>query len=236
MYGPGGGESQVAAAGLAVGGRDLLWVSAMARSRAPLRKEPGEYHHGDLRRALLEAALTMVVESGPESFSIREAARRVGVDHRAAYRHFADKSTLLATLALEGYERILQAWDSALASIPEERVQDRLLAMGRTYVEFAYREPGRYRVMTGPRLNEEGRFPELEVPIDAGMKLLTDELESGMARGIFRRGDVLELALTLWSAMHGLASFIVMRRIRVRRDQLAAFAERAVACTVRGLA
>jgi len=177
----------------------------------------------------------MVVESGPESFSVREAARRVGVDHRAAYRHFADKATVLAELAQEGYERILRTWNGVLADIPPEQVHARLVALGRAYIEFAYREPGRYRVMTGPRLNEEGRFPELEVPIDAGMSLLKTELQAGMARGVLREGDIFECALTLWSAMHGLASFIVMRRIRVRKDQLAPFAERALSATVRGL-
>ncbi|WP_394848497.1 TetR/AcrR family transcriptional regulator [Pendulispora brunnea] len=207
----------------------------MARTRAPKRKEPGEYHHGDLRRALLEAALTMVVESGPESFSVREAARRVGVDHRAAYRHFADKATVLAELAQEGYERIVRGWNAVLAELPEEDVHARLLALGRTYIEFAYREPGRYRVMTGPRLNEEGRFPELEIPIDTGINLLKNELRVGMARGALREADVAECAITLWSAMHGLASSIVMRRIRVRKEQLAAFAERTFGCTVRGL-
>jgi len=207
----------------------------MARSRAPQRKEPGDYHHGDLRRALLDAALAMIVESGPEGFTIREAARRVGVDHRAAYRHFADKATVLAALAQEGYERILHTWRAALEPLAEDRVRERLLALGRAYIEFAYREPGRYRVMTGPRLNEGGRFPELEVPLEAGLNLLKDELRAGMASGALRRVDLLEASLTLWSAMHGLASFIVMRRIRVRRDELGAFAERAIDCTVRGL-
>jgi len=207
----------------------------MGRTRAPKRKEPGDYHHGDLRRALLDAALAIIVESGPESFSVREAARRVGVDHRAAYRHFADKDTVLATLAQEGYEGILHTWRASLERIPEDHVHHRLLTLGRALVEFAYREPGRYRVMTGPRLNEGGRFPELEVPIDAAFTLLQDEFRAGIARGALRRIDVIEGALTLWSAMHGLASLIIMRRIRVRKDQLGAFAERAIGSTVRGL-
>jgi len=207
----------------------------MARPRAPQRKEPGDYHHGDLRRALLEVALTMIVESGPEGFSVREAARRVGVDHRAAYRHFADKATVLAALAQEGYERILETWRASLEPLAKHRVRERLLALGRAYIVFAYREPARYRVMTGPRLNEGGRFPELEVPLEAGLNLLKEEVRAGMASGALREVDVLEAALTLWSAMHGLASFIVMRRIRVRKDELGAFAERAIDVTVRGL-
>lgn len=154
--------------------------------RTPKRKPAGQYQHGDLRRALVDAAVQILAEEGSDAFTLREAARRVGVDHRAAYRHFEDKDALLAAVALEGYTRFTVRAEKELAGVRGARA--RLLAIARVYVESAYREPARYRVMTGPRLNEAGRFPELETAIDGVLRLLARELRSReLARARLRR-------------------------------------------------
>ncbi len=177
----------------------------------------------------------MLEEDGPEGFTVREAARRLGVDHRAAYRHFEDKKALLAVVAEEGYRELVEAVNRELPRVPLEDRPARLRMLARAYVEFAVQKPGRYQVMTGPRVNEDGRFPELEVALAEAFHLVRRELEAGIAAGAFAPVDVTEVVLTLWAGMHGVASLIAMRRLRVRRDGFGDFAERAVGHTVRGL-
>jgi AcrR family transcriptional regulator len=108
------------------------------------------YHHGNLRAALVETGIAMAREAGPEGVALREVARRVGVSHNAAYRHFADREDLLAEIAGQGMDLLTQAMQSRLASIPDglddvARVQRRLQEVGRAYIEFALGEPGLFR-------------------------------------------------------------------------------------------
>jgi AcrR family transcriptional regulator len=177
----------------------------------------------------------MLDEDGPEAFTVREAARRLGVDHRAAYRHFEDRKALLSVIAEEGYRELVVTVNHELARVTALDRGARLRALANAYVEFAVRRPGRYQVLTGPRLNEDGRFPELEAALAEAFHLVRRELEAGIAAGEFREVDVTEVVLTLWAGMHGVASLIAMRRLRVRRDGFGQFAERAIGHTVRGL-
>src|SRR5512136_65494 len=127
----------------------------MRRMRsAPAAPSKAPYHHGDLRHALLEAALDLVTARGVEAFSLREAAREVGVSPAAAYRHFADKDALLAALALEAFARLGQAMERAVSRAPGEAGSKAhaaavFLAVGPAYVEFAVQHPAQFRVMFG---------------------------------------------------------------------------------------
>jgi len=108
------------------------------------------YHHGNLRAALVETGLAMARESGPDGVALREVARRVGVSHNAAYRHFADREELLAEIADRGMDLLTEAMEARLAAMPEglddlARPQRRLQEVGRAYVEFALAEPGLFR-------------------------------------------------------------------------------------------
>src|SRR5437016_7879863 len=94
------------------------------------------YHHGNLRTALLRAAGERLEKQGITALSLREAARRVGVSHNAPYRHFADRETLLAALAAQGFDELA----AAVASGPPAR-------MGEAYVSFALEHPQRFRLM-----------------------------------------------------------------------------------------
>src|SRR5262245_23788463 len=105
----------------------------------------GKYHHGDLRRALLDAALEILAEGGAAGLTLREVARRAGVTHAAPYRHFEDKAALLAAVAEEGFRAV---YAEMLAR--SERVKDpveRLYQIGAAYVLFAVTHPAHFRVM-----------------------------------------------------------------------------------------
>lgn len=206
----------------------------MTARRASARPRAG-YHHGDLRRALVEATIAALAVAGPEVLSLREVARKVGVDHRAAYRHFADKEALLAAVAEEGYRALVATVRGDLARIPAERVLDRLRALARAYTRFAAEHPGHYRVMSGPRLNESGRFPELEVPVGEAFAVLTLELGEGARRGVLEGDDVEGTALALWAAVHGTASLVLTRRMRVRKGKLGEMTDRIVDKMLLGL-
>jgi len=177
----------------------------------------GTYHHGDLRRALLEASIGLVSKKGVEGFSLREAAREVGVSPAAAYRHFEDKKALLAALALDGMGRLALAMESALTRVAGPagsavRAAAELGAVGQAYVEFAVGQPSQFEVMFGPWCDH----PDLEeVPPEARplgrdpFQILVDTLD-----GLVRAGAVTPEArqgaeIPAWSAVHGLASLIV---------------------------
>lgn len=193
------------------------------------------YHHGDLRNALLASATELIAEVGPDAFTLREAARRSGVNHRAAYRHFASKEDLLAVIAEQGYDALVEALRVAVAAVDVAEPEARLLALGVGYVRFAVANGASYAVMFGRRLNEHGRFPAIERPIRDAVALLAAELENGQARGIVVEGSVRDLGLSLWASLHGVASLVLSRRIRVTEARRTTYVATLLAPTIRGL-
>jgi AcrR family transcriptional regulator len=196
-------------------------------------KPAGEYHHGNLRRALLDATLQLIGEQGPDAFSLREVARRVGVDHRAAYKHFEDRAALLAELATEGYAAIAAAVQAALEKAGADAAE-RLLVAAQAAMEFAVEHPALYRLMSGPRLNEGRRFAALDRALVGNMEALQREIEAGVSRGQFVKLDVLEASIAFWATLNGLIGFVLSKRVRVKRERLADFTARAIGHTVRG--
>lgn len=189
-----------------------------ATRRAPRKKTA--YHHGDLRRALLDAALVLLEERGPEALTLREVASRVGVTHPAAYRHFEDKTALLAAVAEEGYVALSADVADAL-SRASTRPDARLRAIAAAFVDFALRNPARYRVMWGPRLNTDGRFPALEAAISHVFELVQGEVARGQETGVFRDGKPRDLAVGLWVVGHGYVELVARRRIKVKSREKA---------------
>jgi AcrR family transcriptional regulator len=181
------------------------------------------YHHGDLARALVTAALDVIAKRGPEAFTLREVAAAVGVTHGAAYRHFADKEALLAAVAEEGYRGLAQKLASAAnAPLADPSPRGRIRALGGAYVEFAMARPAHYRVMWGPRVNEDGRFPSLEVAISEAFALVIAEFERGQEKGAFRNDEPSrDLAVAFWVAAHGYIELVLRRRLKVKSEAVA---------------
>jgi AcrR family transcriptional regulator len=190
------------------------------------------YHHGDLRRALLDATLALVDEHGIDGFTLREVARRAGVSHNAPYHHFPDKRALVAGLAEESYEQLRAQLLAATAGTRD--ALEALRAIGLAYVRFAVRHPSRFRVMNRPELRSPGRVTPVEAAGERTERPVHDAIAAGQAAGLLVGGDVEAIALTAWAAVHGLATLVVDGPLRHRFRSLRA-AEGAATQVIDGL-
>src|ERR1700732_1015474 len=131
----------------------------MAMSHPELAERP--YHHGDLRRAIVTAALDILRETQSLEFSLRELARRAGVSHNAPYKHFADKRELLAAVSAAGFDALTKRMGTEIARLSTPRAQ--LFAALRTYIRYGAENPALYRLMFGGYLRgpDDGR-PAIE--------------------------------------------------------------------------
>ena len=152
------------------------------------------YHHGDLRRALLEAAASAIEESGVAALSLPELSRRAGVSHAAPAHHFGDKAGLLTALAAEGYARLADALNAA----------DNFLETGVAYVRFAARHRAHFEVMFSPALYHSDD-PALVEARDRAAAVLYRGAEE-MPDAAADPGAVQEAALAAWSMAHGFAT------------------------------
>jgi AcrR family transcriptional regulator len=173
------------------------------------------YHHGNLREALIEAALGLIREKGPAGFTFAEAARAAGVSPAAPYRHFRDRDALLADVARRGFEAfavaLARAWDGGRPS-PREAF-DRL---GAAYLAFAASEPAYFSAMfeTGLSLAD---YPEVRAEGDRAFAVLREACEAVIATlPKDRRPPPLMMALHIWSLSHGIAALFA-RGDRARR-------------------
>ena len=178
----------------------------MTRSRS--KTPPRPYHHGNLRKTLLDAAVALIGEVGPRAFTLREVARRAGVSHNAPYRHFAGKDELLVAVAAEGFERLAAAMRESMA--PATSARERLVLCGCGYVDFALRWPHHLLVMfdqppaTGLNCPPEGSEDRRRIGEDA-FRVLLDCIGGAQGSGDLPAGDPRPLAWTAWSLVHGVA-------------------------------
>ena len=149
------------------------------------------YHHGNLRRALLDEALAVIADKGVEGLSLREVSSRVGVSHTAPYHHFADKTALVHALAHEG----MALMDERMAAAEQAAGDDpklRLLGIGMAYVTFAVERPDYYAAINAPEINNPGaqvrRLQPAEVQGNTWQRLLNAIVACQKARARCRRG------------------------------------------------
>jgi AcrR family transcriptional regulator len=169
------------------------------------------YHHGDLRNALVASAVRLIEAGGPGEFSLREAAREVGVSANAAYRHFDDKSALMTAVAADGFARLARRMQRAMASAAARKTAEpasiaRFKAVGRAYVEFSAAHPEIFRVMFGEWgsacRGAEAGDPAVETP----WTLLGRALDALVADGFLCPGRREGAELKAWTVVHGFAS------------------------------
>jgi AcrR family transcriptional regulator len=183
------------------------------------------YHHGDLRSALIEAATNLVREHGSSGFSLREAARDVGVDPAACYRHFRDRNALLIAIAQRGFERLAARMKRATGAVSGGSWDSRLIALGKVYVRFACEHPAEFRVMFGES-GTHARDPRLRSPTVE--RTPYEQLEDTIQGWSHAHGldlDVTRAALTFWSGVHGVARLVVDGALALTPSETTALAE-----------
>jgi AcrR family transcriptional regulator len=179
----------------------------MARAKAPARKPRKRYHHGNLRRALLDGALATIASEGVKGLTLREIGARLGVSRTALYRHFTDKHALLEAVATEGFrsfrEQLIAAWEGG------GRGPVGFDAMGVAYVRFAVSSPSHYRVMFGGFLDRGARLPELAIEAAGAFQALVDAIVTLRRDGLVRSDDPETMAGFVWALVHGVAMLAI---------------------------
>lgn len=165
------------------------------------------YHHGDLRRAVIETALDMLREEKDWQFTLREVARRAGVSHAAPYKHFADKATLLAELALIGFDRLGEALSAAKPEAPES-LHDAITPLAHAYVTFGTTNPALYRLMFNA---EEGKSVGMHINerAMAVFDVVLEILRRGQAAGSIRMRPIEGQAAACWGLIHGMTMLAI---------------------------
>jgi AcrR family transcriptional regulator len=189
----------------------------------PRRKPRDRYHHGDLRRALLDEALRTIQQDGVDALTLRTIGVRLGVSRTALYRHFTDKRALLSSVATEGFrlltKRLLNAWKAGGIR--------GFNAMGVAYIRFAMGNPSHYRVMFGGFVDDGPRDDDLMRESTAAFQALVDAIVALQQEGAVRKDDALQLAQFIWAVVHGVSMLIIDGQLAHHRapiDDLIQFA------------
>jgi AcrR family transcriptional regulator len=179
----------------------------------PLDVQERPYHHGDLRRAIIGAALEILSETQSVEFSLRELARRAGVSHNAPYKHFADKRELLAAVSTAGFERLTQRMSHELDRHGNARAQ--LFAMLRAYIRHGVENPALYRLMFGGYLRSpDDSRPAIErATAEKTKALLADVIVKGglghvIPNTLRNERKIAGAILACWSLVHGLTMLL----------------------------
>jgi AcrR family transcriptional regulator len=191
-------------------------------TKRPRRKPKDRYHHGDLRRAMLDEALRTIQHGGVDALTLRAIGLRLGVSRTALYRHFTDKRALLSSVATEGFrlltERLLDAWKPGGVR--------GFNAMGAAYIRFAMANPSHYRVMFGGFVGGP-RDEDLTRESTAAFQALVDAIVALQKERAVRKDDPLRLAQFIWAAVHGVSMLIIDGQLahqQARIDDLIQFA------------
>jgi AcrR family transcriptional regulator len=183
-------------------------------------KKKGRYHHGDLRRALLDAALELVNEHGPHGFTMREAARRAGVSSGAPYKHFADHDALMREILIEGWDKMNADMEALMAV--EQNATQRFRAMGIAHVVFAVRHPAYFRVMNMPEFADPGADPRIAARLEASQGWMLNLVTQARQREEIAMHEPLVVALAGQCLTYGLARLFVdghLKQLGVEDDQ-----------------
>lgn len=191
-------------------------MSVKVRIMEKTEKKPkrSTYHHGDLRADLIEATRQLVEEKGPDHFSVSEACRRAGVSTAAPYKHFKDKQEMLMEVIKEGMVRQREMMVEAVAHHPEGSLE-RIVALGRVYLRFAFEETGVFRLIFGLSERHE-REEELTQLGELCFSIVRREVALFDGRQEIAPQDE-HRAFLLWSFVHGLSFLQIDGKLEAKK-------------------
>ena len=177
----------------------------MAKQARSAQSPPRAYHHGNLREVLIEATLRLVEEGGPESVTVREAARRAGVSPGAPLRHFPNRTVLMTAVAEEATHRLHAAIFDAVADVSTEEPIDRLRTIGLAYLRWAAENPTHFAVVSNRSLIDYDGSAEMKRENEEIQALMGQTLDEAQRQGLAPSVDPATMKLTCRALVYGLA-------------------------------
>lgn len=166
------------------------------------------YHHGDLKNALIAAGIEILSKEGVGALSLRKVACRAGVSHTAPYAHFADKQALIAAIATEGYEK-LHTRISEIVRQYHDAPERQLAEAAWAYVDFAINETDHFKITLSSVLEKEKDYPAYVEISHKNFQLVVEIIEACQRTGILPAGPSDLLAVLIWGLLHGLVSLVL---------------------------
>ena len=170
------------------------------------------YHHGDLKNALIKAGVEILAKDGVIGLSLRKVAARAGVSHTAPYSHFVDKQALIAAISTEGFRQLYERM-SAVAEEYKTKPSMQLIEVGWAYVQFALDDRDRFKVMFSGILEKEKIYPEFVTESQRNFQLVKMVVEANQAAGVLRSGSSDLVALSAWAIIHGFSMLLLEGQI-----------------------
>ena len=201
------------------------------------KKAPDAYQHGDLREALIDAGVKLLMEGGVDALSLRGAAQLAGVSHAAPYRHYKDKDALIAAIAERGFRLLTAKMRSHLETSGARKAGRKLVALGVGYVMFGMEHPAYLQLIFGGFRSRTDMPPELAAAGEESYRVLRDTVEAGIVSGELAEAEVDDVALACWSIVHGLSMLLIHGAVaKPETPQLeAALVERLLGLLSRGI-
>jgi AcrR family transcriptional regulator len=171
-----------------------------------------QYHHGDLKNALIESGVRIISKEGAHALSLRKVARQAGVSHAAPYAHFADKQALIAAISTEGYKKLYEH----IARVAEQYRSDplrRFVEACWAYVQFALDEPDHFKITLSNLVEKEQDYPAFVEIARQTFNLVVEIVAECQQAGVLRNGPSDLTSVSVWALIHGLVSLILENQI-----------------------
>ena len=172
------------------------------------------YHHGDLKNALIQAGIEILANEGAGGLSLRKVARQAGVSHSAPYAHFTDKQNLIAAIASDGHKQIHERFEAIQARHVDDPLRQ-FTAGAWAYVEFGLQSPDHYKITFSGAIQDEHSHSEFMEYSQRNMQILRNIVEQCRSAGMLDDDGINpELqAMSIWGLLHGLALLMIQGQL-----------------------
>ncbi len=170
------------------------------------------YHHGNLKNALIEAGIKILAEEGIGALSLRKVAKQAGVSHAAPYSHFADKQALIAAISTKGHIQIYEKISKIIEKFPNAPLRQ-LVEASCAYLQFGMDNSDLFRITFSGVVEKEKDYPALVEMTRKNFEIIRQIAHRCNIAGVFVTADENLLAVSLWGTVHGLVSLVQQGQI-----------------------
>jgi len=170
------------------------------------------YHHGDLKNALIQAGVEILAREGVNGLSLRKVAQRAGVSHSAPYAHFKDRQSLIAAISTEGFKQLYNELDAVIAQYAHDPKQQ-LVEGAWAYVQFAMDNTDTFKIMFSGVLEKEKEYPSFIEISRKTFERVVDIVRACQEAGVLRPAPPEIMAVSVWGQVHGIISLLLEGQI-----------------------